>query len=314
MTADNEVALEIDQIETSALGREKVAVKVVGRWLGRRRPPDARAFLVVESDGRRHRFPAMPEPTRTRLGRLGEWEASFAVPAWVEPRLGGQSSLWVGNTVVPLPSVADGHTIGTAIEDEAPFESEAPAAVAPAPSGGQEAEDDQTIAALRAELQQRAASEAQLRGVLAGTRAELDARLALQEQLESAQADLRTELEQLVALVEDADSRRAEVESRAVVLAAELADLQADADELTSAREELAELRARLARVSVARDAAEGETAGLRAELERLGSELAVAGGLAGTHGGLLEAQALLDEARALSSRLRAHGAAPALD
>lgn len=293
---ESEAPLDIDQIETSALGREKVVVRIVGHWRGRRRAMDGRVFLVVEADGRRHRFPAIPEPRRSRFGRPGQWSANFAVPAWLEPRLAGQMSLWIGNEAIALPSLEGDGTAEAAQE-----------------VNELEGLGEGTANALRAELKERAVAEAQLRGQLAGARAELDGRAAGQDQLEAAQADLRAQLAQLVELVEQEDSRRSDVESRAVVLAAEVADLQSQVGELRAARdtaiEELAAARAELAQTAVAREAAAGEAAGLRAELERLGGELAVARGAGEAGGHLEEAQALLEEARALSSRLRERSA-----
>jgi hypothetical protein len=425
MSEGSESSLEIDQIETSALGPEKVVVRIVGRWRGRRRASDERAFLVVESDGRRHRFPAMPEPRRSRFGRPGQWGASFAVPAWLEPRLGREMSLWVGNSAVALPTLGSegaeqpvesssetadpGEAAAVAVaEDSRPAEVPAsdpaapetlpevapeaapqpasepapestaddepaveaqPAAAEPEmksqgdakrgpgakreagpkpPRAARSVAADSTVTALRAELKERAASEARLRGELAGSRAELQVRATRQDELEATQGELRAELEKLAKLVEQEGSRRADVESRAVVLAAEVADLQAQvADlqsqvgDLESGREQaIAELteartaaerersgraaaeercaaletdlelvRAELAHSLVAHEAADGEAAGLRSELERLGAELAAVRGLADSGTGLADAQSLLEEARALSSRLRERGA-----
>jgi hypothetical protein len=273
MTADREPALDVDEIETSALGRDKVVVRVVGRWRGRRRAPDARAFLVVESDGRRHRFPAMPEPRRGGrglLGRPGQWGASFAVPAWLEPGLGGEMSLWVGDAMIPLDESAV-----TPVPDALPADLNPRSVLALEPTSA--GSDPELVPDFDAE------SEAQLRGLLADTRAELEARVSHQEQLESALAELRSELVELA---------NASVEREA----------------------ELGDLRAELGKSTVAREAAESEAAGLRSEIDRLGGELAAARGSVDASAGLREAQLLLEEARALTSRLRAHGAPPAGD
>src|ERR1700678_1827619 len=103
MTDENRAAVAGDQIECAPLGRAKIAVRVTGGWPGGRRLPDARAFLVIEAEGRRHRFPAIPEPRRPRMGRPAAWASTFALPAWLEPHLGENMTLWLGNDEIPLP-------------------------------------------------------------------------------------------------------------------------------------------------------------------------------------------------------------------
>lgn len=179
-------------------------------------------------------------------------------------------------------------------------------------------------AAVRVELEERAAGEAQLRGQLADARAELAARSAIQTRLEAAQDELRDAIEELRRLVEHEVARRAQLESaaeeaaaRVVELEAELAGARRDQEaELAAARGELeAELagaRRDLAACIVSRDAANSEAQGLRCELDRLGAELAVAREESDRHGDLAEARAMLVEAHELNMRLRAAGREPA--
>ena len=103
-----EPALEVDAVECSPVGRGKVLVRVQGRWRGgRRRALDSRTMLVVEDEGRRHRFPAVPQPRRPRIGRGGSgWSASFSIPAWLAPHLEGQMTLSIGDSRVPVPPIA----------------------------------------------------------------------------------------------------------------------------------------------------------------------------------------------------------------
>jgi hypothetical protein len=375
MSGEDEVPLEVEQIECAPLGRAKVVIRVTGRWRARWRPPDARAFLIVEAEGRRHRFPAMPEPRRPRLSRPASWSASFAVPSWLEPPGGGEMSLWFGNVEIPLPEVSvdaaaraapverepDGEAASAdelepvaeaepvdeeepvpeseSVPEPEPIESAPPRQTRVQSNGGHP-----TDAALRAELEQRAATEAQLRGQLAAARGELDVRGAHQAELESTQAELRAELDELVALIEQDAARRADVESKAVILAAEAAELHERVNELTAARDDVAaeaerlraefaevrmaaeqqsaervlfqartdelsdqltSLRAELATSEVGRESAVSEATGLRAELDRLGAELAHVRGSNNAGKGLSEAQALLVEARAVTARLR---------
>ncbi len=70
MSNDGDFPLEVEQIESAPLGRAKIGIRVTGHWRGRGRMHEQRAFLVLEVDGRRHRFPAMQEPRRSRLHRL----------------------------------------------------------------------------------------------------------------------------------------------------------------------------------------------------------------------------------------------------
>jgi len=158
--------------------------------------------------------------------------------------------------------------------------------------------------ALRAELAERAGAEARLRGQLADARAELEAGSATQSCLDAAHGELREAIEELRLLVEQETAQRTELESSATVTAARVAELEA----------ELTAVRGALAASVVARDAAASEAEGLRAELDRLGAELASARiqaeGRSGA--GLAEAQAMLAEARELTSRLRSAHARPA--
>jgi hypothetical protein len=292
MADESKAPVDVDQIECAPLGRAKIAVRITGRWRNRRRLPDTRAFLVIEADGRRHRFPAMPEPRRSRIGRPGVWAGTFALPASLEPHLTEEMSLWLGDVEIPLahvPRLPDVPADARAAEsddaseppDDVPSEEqllaqilgeqpqpgprlasvpdEVPASVAEPPAIGTGEDEDELVAtvdALRAELQGRASSEAQVRGALAGTQAELEGRTAHQIALEATQAELRDELTELLALVERENELRTEVESRAAALAGEVAELQDRIADLTAARDQIAE-----------------ETGGLRTQLERAARE-----------------------------------------
>ncbi|HWE33955.1 MAG TPA: hypothetical protein VG410_10750 [Solirubrobacteraceae bacterium] len=372
MIDDGDFPLELEQIESTPLGRAKIGVRVTGRWRVRGRPADQRAFLVLQVDGRRHRFPAMQEPRRSRLSRSNAWSATFALPAWLEPRLPEQMSLWLGSYELELPSILiapsdQADTVKPTQEEpvaeddsvneqppaaaEVPVDEEPrepavpapaadPAPVAPVTPGASEA----TVAALRAELRQRAATEAQLRAQLTSTKAELDGRVTHQTELEATHEALRSELQQLVSLVEEESGRRAEVEARAEARAAEVAELQERVEEANSSRtklvqqaaklsDEVIQLRAaaeedsaervlleartaeltgqvdalgrQLAESDVGRESANAEVAGLRAELDRLGAELVDARNSRAAGAGLSDAQSLLIEARAVTARLR---------
>jgi hypothetical protein len=409
MSDDGDFPLDIEQIESTPLGRAQIGIRVIGRWRGRARMPDQRAFLVLEVEGRRHRFPAMEEPRRSRLHRSNSWSATFALPAWLEPSPSQQMSLWLGSYELQLPTVlvaepeeaemvnpaeqepaarepfvrdeqvvdeqvvdeqvvdeqvvdeqvVDEQVVDEQVVDERSPEPERPPvteerrepAVAPRAADPRPAASVATgateaiVAALRAELQQRAAAEAQLRARLTATKAELDGRVTHQTALEATQKELRSELQQLVPLIEEESARRAEVESRAEALAAELAELHQRVEKANSSRtalvqqaaklsDELLQLRGaaeqhdaervlfeartaeltaevealgrQVAQSEVGRESASAEVTALRAELDRLGAELVDARGSRGAGVGLSEAQSLLVEARAVTARLRA--------
>ncbi len=330
MSDESREPVEVDQIEYAPLGRAKVAVRITGRSRGRRRLPDARAFLVIEAEGRRHRFPAMPEPRRPRIGRSGAWAATFALPAWLEPHLGEKMTMWLGTLEIPLPGPSYVASLPdvpidtqTAEIDEAPSgnsrgpesaraaevasaaepapaadpermaveESEAPDAervaadspAEPAPEqtamrmGTGPAELQATVDALRAELRERGATEAQLRGALAGAKAELESRSEHQTALEATQSELRDQLAELLGLVEAEGAQRTEIESRAVVLANDVAELNARLSELTQARdhasEEAGRLRAELERAAREALRLRDELVQLRSVAEQEGAE-----------------------------------------
>lgn len=316
-------------------------MRLHGHWQNRRLAPDARAVLVVEVDGQRHRFPAVRPPRLARIGRSGSWASNFALPAWLAPRLEGHTVLSIGDVEVevrgltpsgngsmsppprdeggivkvdskPEPGGSASDGMAPRADNEVSEAADLPEVPAAPPEPG-----DGVIPVLRAELAERAAAQGRIQGELADTKAELAARVANQERLRATHEQLRAELERLSGLVRQHDNQRAEVESRAVVLAAELSDAQAQVGDLVATREELraerdvllhevASLRAALAAGIVTSDAATAEAEGLREELERLGAELGGARQALGSQeSGLDEAEALLGEARALTASLR---------
>ncbi|MGI8505392.1 MAG: hypothetical protein ACR2MK_01060 [Solirubrobacteraceae bacterium] len=262
-----------------------------GRWLG---PPHTTGaedeLLVVQVEGRRHRFASRHDDERRAELEPGRWTASFTVPAWAEPRRDGQAALWLGDAVVPVPPLHGSHQ-GAPQAEVAPAPpgatagiTELPGPLADTPRSGPLADLllKETIAALHSELEQRTADAARMRGALADSQSELDARTAAQAELEATLGELRGELERLTEAVQD---RRRELDERA---------------------DQVAGLRQELASAQVSREAAISEAAGLRAELERLGSELAVTRErISGESGGLGDANRLLADARALGEQLR---------
>lgn len=102
----SQLGLGIEAVEWLPAGETSATVVVTGRW--RRRPSwQGRPVLVIEAEGRRHRFPAIPDPPSVAGAAPGTWRISFSIPAWLAPGLGGRAWLQLGVVLVPLPAVAE---------------------------------------------------------------------------------------------------------------------------------------------------------------------------------------------------------------
>jgi hypothetical protein len=95
-------AVGIETVEWSAEPGGNLAVRITGRWRRRRPITTGQPTLVIEADGRRHRYPAMPEPPSLAGTGPGVWRLSFTVPGWMAPDL-GRTWLQFGTVIVPLP-------------------------------------------------------------------------------------------------------------------------------------------------------------------------------------------------------------------
>ncbi|MGZ4174311.1 MAG: hypothetical protein ACXVQR_07525, partial [Solirubrobacteraceae bacterium] len=96
-------ALGIESVDWSAVGGDRLLVRVTGRWLRRPAAPRGQAMLVVAADTQRHRFPAIPEPPSVGGTPPGAWRVSFSLPSWLAPYLSRRMSLQLGGVIVPLP-------------------------------------------------------------------------------------------------------------------------------------------------------------------------------------------------------------------
>jgi hypothetical protein len=342
-SASADIPIAIDRVDCTRSDRDGLEMRLTGRWLGGAEVSgSSELLLVVQVQGRRHRFtPARDDHPHSP----GDWEATFRIPPWAQPRHEGQAALWVGTSVVPVPlpgaSGAGAHPAHRPPASPAPLAPPSPPAlgearawpsdVAPPPAdfdparfgdGPASAVDTgrtgplaellfkESVSALHAELEERSAEVARLQGAVAEARSELEARASRQSALESAHGDLRGELQELMAAVgaqsDDYERRLSQAEERAAAAEAERDRLAAAASGRQHHAAELSALRDQLAAAQVSRDAAAGEVAGLRTELERLGSELAITREHQSAQGGDLgEAQRLLAEARSLSEQLR---------
>jgi hypothetical protein len=277
-SAPAEPPIAIDRVERARGQGDDVRLRLSGRWLIDDPPgePDAPdALLVIQLQGRRHRFPADRAPAGA-APLPGTWHAEFTVPSWAVPSRGGQAAVWVGTSVIAvgppgtppaaLPSLEPeaASTGPEAVLPEAAATSPRPAATSPEtepaaaspeagadspePSGSAEPAPDpgrggplatlllkETVSALHAELERRSGEAAQLRGALADAQSELDARASRQAGLESAHGELRHELEQLMTA---ATRQRQDFEERMAAAQAELDLSREDAAMATAARDE----------------------------------------------------------------------------
>jgi hypothetical protein len=324
-SADSPVA--IDRVDRGRGDGEGIRLRLTGRWLGGDHPAEHEALLVIQLQGRRHRFP----PAREEGGGAlppGAWAATFTIPSWAEPSQPGQAALWIGNTVVPVPLPGSRlREVPAAAPATAPAPVLAPApAPAPAltPAPGADAPRDPSVAvvdsgragplaellfresvsALHSELEQRSGETARLRGALADAQSELEARSAMQAALESAHGDLRGEVQELMAAV---GRQHEEFEQRLGAAEKRLAEAESDRDR---ARRELDSERARgqreldSERTRVAQTLDAERTRGqheLESERSRTTQQLAELGAAR---------DAAADEAAALRDRLSAISAA----
>src|SRR5579884_1784343 len=100
-------ALGVERIEWFAESGDRLTVLLTGRWRRRRPPAGGQPLLVVEAQGVRHRFPAMPEPPSLSGAAPGTWRMSFSIPASLAPYLAQRIYLQLGAMVVPLPPAVE---------------------------------------------------------------------------------------------------------------------------------------------------------------------------------------------------------------
>jgi hypothetical protein len=134
-------AVGIESVEWLEAGGGQLTVRVTGRWRRRRGWVESRGqtMLVVEAEGRRHRFPATPEPPSLSGVAPGTWRLSFAVPAELAHSLRGHVWLALGTVTVPLSvpdaaagPAADPEPVGTQPIERAPAAAAREAAASPA--------------------------------------------------------------------------------------------------------------------------------------------------------------------------------------
>ena len=129
-------AVSIESVEWSAESGGNLNVRITGRWRRRRPVSTGQPTLVIEADGRRHRYPAMPEPPSVGGTGPGLWRLSFTIPGWMAPEL-GRTWLQFGTVIVPLPVAVPAPGEG-APAGSAPPQRPSPASDRTAPAPAQE--------------------------------------------------------------------------------------------------------------------------------------------------------------------------------
>jgi hypothetical protein len=332
----------IELVEWFSEGGENLTVRVTGRWRRRRPAWSTQPTLVVEAPGRRHRFPAMPEPPSLSGTPPGKWRLSFAVPASLAPELGGRAWLQFGAVAVPLPAAAEplGAPVAAVVETEpetpgqapavgerppadlieaaatgeqvralevelgearrrideherlgiehaliarqaggasrVPSEPPAPAtpvALAEPPDEHEQpiatAPDEELLAALRAELDRRARSEAALRARLVDSETRVAARQLLERQTAATLGQLREELDGLRGMLARERGMRESAARQTQVLEGDLARLRVHTSEAYAA---IAELRSVIESLRAFLPAAPAEAEAPVAEAEAVAS------------------------------------------
>jgi predicted nucleic acid-binding Zn-ribbon protein len=339
--APAELPLEIERVQGSRPSVGEIRLALSGTWHGPGGSSDQEPLLVVQIEGRRHRFPADREDRLSELP-AGRWQATFSVPDWAEPRHEGQAAVWIGDAVVPVPPLHSSHHVPPALAAAVPAPQDdtqaevkgdgsevqprpAPENLGPpfalsgpdAPRSGPLADLllKETVAALHTELGQRNAEAARLRGELGDARSELAARGGTQSELETTLSELGVELRHIMAA---ADEQRAELDEQRRRAEEERAESERRLSELTAGHErQLAELTegherelARVADQTAELAAARDELTAGREELTAAREELAEL--RAGSRAREAELSRAREEAAAAQARVQQHGAGTA--
>lgn len=213
-------ALGIEAVEWTAEAGGSLTLSVIGRWRRRRPSWGGQPQLVIEAEGTRHRFPAMPEPPSLTGAVPGTWRLSFSVPASLAPHLGGRVWLQFGAVVVPLPTATGGpggrESGGRESQSKPP-----PLPEAPERTADQRAEVQRLDRARRI-AEQRAHAEHALRLDLEEELARLGSAGRTARALTEAEERIR-QLEDEVGFLRRRLARRTAGRERAAVIVAELA-------------------------------------------------------------------------------------------
>src|SRR5262249_27513037 len=96
--------LALDRVQSSRAQAGEIRLRLSGRWVQGHSPAgEDEELLVINVEGRRHRF--APDPGEEHDSGLppDRWSAIFTVPGWAEPREGGRAGLGLGTAVTRVP-------------------------------------------------------------------------------------------------------------------------------------------------------------------------------------------------------------------
>ena len=290
--ASAEPPIAIDRVERARGQGDEVRLRLSGRWLIDDPPgePDApEALLVIQLQGRRHRFPATREPAGA-APLPGTWHAEFTVPSWAVPSRRGQAAVWVGTSVIavgppgtPPAPVSSAEPVATSPEPEPEAEPVAaspepePEAASPDPeagSPGPEAEaavaESSAVAELPPDLGRGGPlANLLLKETVAALHAELERRSAEAAQLRGALADAQSELDARASRQAGLESAHGELRHELEQLMAAATRQRQDFEERLAARQdELDVSREDAAMATAARDETEAELTRARAHAE----------------------------------------------
>jgi hypothetical protein len=276
-------AVGIESVEWVDAGAGNLTVRVTGRWRRRRPSGGGAPVLVVEAEGRRQRFAALPEPPSLAGTAPGMWRLSFSVPGELAPVLGGHVWLALGSVTVPLPVPESGApetdepAAAPVAAEESSEASSAPAdEVADPPAGRLEIErawrraDDAERASARlagqvSELEQALAAERRDREAASASLADRDRRRRAAEQRAHAEEAMRRELARRLqdgaresARTREAMGELAAAEERARELESELREARRRGDEAERSAASARAARERAEATMAARERADG--------------------------------------------------------
>jgi hypothetical protein len=296
-SAPAEPPIAIDRVERARGQGDDVRLRLSGRWLIDDPPGEAdapEALLVIQLQGRRHRFPA-DRPPAGAAPLPGTWHAEFTVPSWAVPSRGGQAAVWVGTSVIavgppgtppapssspepeaasPGPAAALPGPPATSPQAAAASPDAEPAATSPEPDAGADSPEPSGSAEPAPDPGRGGPlANLLLKETVSALHAELERRSGEAAQLRGALADAQSELDARA-------SRQAGLESAHGELRHELEQLMTAAtrqrqdfeERMAAAQDELGRAREDAAMATAARDETEAQLARGR---EQVAAELA---------------------------------------
>jgi hypothetical protein len=301
-----EPPIAIDRVERARGHGDEVRLRLSGRWLGPDDAAEHEALLVIQLQGRRHRFAA----NRTPAGAEplpGNWQAEFTIPSWAVPDRPGQAAVWVGNSVVavgppgstsppaadsrerplgprPVPEVAVPASPRPELAVPAsprpegampagPSPQSQPPAITPKDSAGGQVPADP--AALPDTPRSGPLADLLFKETVTALHAELERRSGEAAQLRGALADARSELDARAARQAGLETAHGELRRELEQLMGAVARQRQDFDErLGSLQEELERAREQAAMATAVRDDAEAELTRAREAAGALSDQL----------------------------------------